>query len=156
MTTADHDHFMGLAIEESRLALEAGNAPVGSVIVRDGEVIGRGRNRVNSDANPTIHGETDAIRDACENLGTPDLSGSTLYTAMEPCPMCCWAIVEAGIERLVLGARHADMKRTDYGDYSVEKLLTMANRKLHIVTGVRSAECEALRRSWPGWREPRA
>ena len=70
--------------------------------------------------------------------------------------MCCWAIVEAGIERLVLGARHADMKRTDYGDYSVEKLLTMANRKLHIVTGVRSAECEALRRSWPGWREPRA
>ena len=81
----DHHHFMGLTLEESRLALEAGNSPVGSIIVRDGEVIGRGQNRVNSHADPTCHGETDAIRNACRALGSPDLSGSTLYTAMEPC-----------------------------------------------------------------------
>ncbi len=148
MTCAD-ERFMDLALEESRLALEAGNAPVGSVIVRDGEVIGRGRNLVNSDVDPTAHAETVAIRDACANLNTPDLSGAACYTAMEPCPMCCWAIIEAGIGRLVLGARHAEMKRTDYGDYSAEKLLSMTGRKLEIVTGLRVAECEALRRSWP-------
>ena len=104
----DHHHFMGLTLEESRLALEAGNSPVGSIIVRDGEVIGRGQNRVNSHADPTCHGETDAIRNACRALGSPDLTGSTLYTAMEPCPMCCWSIVLANIETLVLGARHAE------------------------------------------------
>ena len=153
--TEDHHHFMGLTLEESRLALEAGNSPVGSIIVRDGEVIGRGQNRVNSHADPTCHGETDAIRNACRALGSPDLSGSTLYTAMEPCPMCCWSIVLANIETLVLGARHAEMRRTDHGDYSVEKLLAMGNKTVNLVTGVRVAECEALRRSWSGWVEPK-
>ena len=152
----DHHHFMGLTLEESRLALEAGNSPVGSIIVRDGEIIGRGQNRVISHFDPTCHGETDAIRNACSALGTPDLSGATLYTSMEPCPMCCWAIVLANIETLVLGARHAEMGRTDYGDYSVEKLLEMGNQSVNLVTGVRVAECEALRRSWSGWVEPGA
>ena len=69
----DHHHFMGLTLEESRLALEAGNSPVGSIIVRDGEIIGRGQNRVISHFDPTCHGETDAIRNACSALGTPDL-----------------------------------------------------------------------------------
>jgi tRNA(Arg) A34 adenosine deaminase TadA len=67
--------------------------------------------------------------------------------------MCCWAILEAGIKGLVLGARHAEMKRTDYGDYAVEKLLSMTRRKLEIVTGVMVADCEAIRRSWKGWKE---
>ncbi len=146
--TFDHDRFMKLALEESRLALEAENVPVGSVIVKDGHVIGKGRNQVNSHSDPTAHAETVAIRDACANLQTPDLSGSTCYTVMEPCPMCCWAILEAGISGLVLGARHAEMKRADYGDYAVEKLLLMTRRKLEIVTGVMVADCEAMRRSW--------
>ena len=64
------------------------------------------------------------------------------------------AIVLANIETLVLGARHAEMGRTDYGDYSVEKLLEMGNQTVELVTGVRVAECEALRRSWSGWVEP--
>ncbi len=150
----EHHHFMGLAMEESRLALAAGNVPVGSVIVREGAVIGRGQNRASTDADPTAHGETVAIRNTCRALGSHDLSGATLYTAMEPCPMCCWAIIEAGIETLVLGARHAEMRRPDYGDYSVEKLLGMTNRRIRLVTGVRVEECEAIRRSWPGWVEP--
>lgn len=152
----EHDHFMELAIAESQLALEAGNVPVGSVIVRNGEVIGKGQNRVNSDGDPTCHGETDAIRNACCELGLTNLSETTLYTAMEPCPMCCWAIIEAGIGTIVLGARHAEMGRTDYGDYSVEKLLAMVDRTINLVTGIRVVECEALRRSWLGWVEPKS
>ena len=152
--TLDHNHFMGLALELSRQALALGNVPVGSVIVRDGEVIGSGFNQARSGNDPTSHGETEAIRDACRRLGTTDLSGSTCYTAMEPCPMCCWALLEAGVVRLVLGARHADMRRTDYGRYSVETFLELAGREMVVVTGVRTAECEALRRSDPGWVEP--
>ena len=152
--TDDHDHFMGLAIELSKKALDLGNVPVGSVIVRDGAVIGSGYNQARSTNDPTSHGETEALRDACRRLGTTDLSGATCYTAMEPCPMCCWALLEAGVVRLVLGARHADMRRTDYGRYSVETFLELAGREMLVVTGVRTAECEALRRSDPGWVEP--
>ena len=70
--------------------------------------------------------------------------------------MCCWALQEARIARLVLGARHAEMRRVDYGGYSVETLLELTGRPMEIVTGVRTAECEAIRRSWTGWVEPEA
>ena len=152
----DHEYFMGLALEESERARAAGNIPVGSVIVRDGKVIGRGCNRVDSDRDPTCHAEVDALRDACRNLDSRDLSGAACYTSMEPCPMCCWALQEARVARLVLGARHAEMRRVDYGGYSVEALLELAGRSMDIVTGVRTAECEAKRRSWTGWVEPEA
>ena len=68
--------------------------------------------------------------------------------------MCCWALKEAGIARLVLGARHAGMRRTDYGDYAVEKLLTLTRASLSLTTDVRTSECEAMRRRWPRWVEP--
>jgi tRNA(adenine34) deaminase len=146
----DHPHFIGICLAESKKALDEGNVPVGSVVVRDGKVVGVGRNTVASTTDPTAHAEVVAIRDACLKLGTVDLSGSTLYTAMEPCPMCCWAIKAARIDSLVMGARHAGLKRLDYGDYSVEALLAMTKQKLEIVTGVRVPECEAMRRSWSG------
>ena len=159
MTEADHDHFMGLALEVGRKGELEGNVPVGSVIVRDGEVIGKGHNEVRSGPDATAHAEVQAIRDACRREGTPDLAGATLYTSMEPCPMCCWAIVEAGIGRLVLGARHAEMwKYGDnwlaspggYGGYAVETLLDLTNRELDVVTGVRTHECERMRAEWKG------
>jgi tRNA(Arg) A34 adenosine deaminase TadA len=147
----DHDHFMGIAIAESHKAEAAGNSPIGSVIVRDGEVIGVGQNRVNSDHDPTAHAEVDAIRDACRKLGTTDLSGALCYTAMEPCPMCCWAIETAGLKGVVMGARHQhlrDISPQDYNDYSVEALLAMTGRKYDVVTGVKVEECVKLRRNW--------
>lgn len=70
--------------------------------------------------------------------------------------MCCWALQEARVARLVLGARHAEMRRVDYGRYSVEALLELTRRSMEVVTGVRTAECEAIRRSWTGWVEPEA
>jgi len=145
-----HDAFMRAALAEAERAMAAGNVPVGSLIVRDGAVIGVGQNRAVSECDPTAHAEVDAIRDACRKLGSTDLSGASCYTTMEPCPMCCWALQEAKVSGLILGARHAAMRRTDYGDYSVEKLLALTKRRLEVVTGVRVAECEAIRRNWQG------
>ena len=68
--------------------------------------------------------------------------------------MCCWALLEAGVSQVILGARHAEMRRTDYGDYSLEKLVEMTGRELEVVTDIRTSECEALRRSDPYWAEP--
>lgn len=150
--TSDHDYFMDRAMALATQAMNEGNRPAGSVIVRDGKTIGEGRNLVNTEFDPTAHGEIVAIRSTTARLKTVDLAGCTLYTSMEPCPMCCWAIIDAKISRLVLGCRHAALKRKDIGTYSVEALVAMTGRPLEIVTGVRARECEALRKSWKGWR----
>ena len=149
----DHDHFMGIALAESQKAAAAGNSPVGSIIVRDGEVIGVGQNRVTSDNDPTAHAEVDAIRDACTKLGTTDLSGAYCYTSMEPCPMCCWAIKAAGLAGMVICARHADLAdlsplNKQYGGYTVEALNELGEAGLDIVTDVRRDECVEMRRDW--------
>ena len=74
----------------------------GSVVVdAQGKVLAQGANRVNTDSDPTAHAEMVVIREACARLKTVDLSGCTLYTSMEPCPMCCWAILEAKVSRVV-------------------------------------------------------
>jgi tRNA(Arg) A34 adenosine deaminase TadA len=151
-----HEQFMDQVLVHCEQALARGDCPVAAIIVRDGKVVGVGSNRVATGGDATAHAETEAIRDACAKLRASRLGGCTLYSAMEPCPMCCWAIKEAGIERLVLGARHAGMRRTDYGDYSVEKLLAMTRVELDLVTRVREAECEAMRRRWKHWVEPPA
>jgi tRNA(adenine34) deaminase len=152
-TTAD-EAFMDEVLTLCDAALLRGDCPVAAIIVRAGQVVGRGSNRVATTHDATAHAETEAIRDACARLGTSRLDGCTLYSAMEPCPMCCWALKEAGISRLVLGARHAGMRRTDYGDYAVEKLLAMTRAPLDLTTHLRVAECEAMRRRWPRWVEP--
>mgnify|MGYP001608382336 FL=1 len=149
-----HEQFMDLVLEGCEQALARGDCPVASIIVHDGKIVGEGQNRATTGGGPTAHAEVEAIRDACQKLGTNDLSGTTLYSAMEPCPMCCWAIKEAKIPRVVLGARHAGMRHIDYGEYSMEKLLAMTHATLELVTDVRVAECEAVRRRWKHWVEP--
>jgi tRNA(Arg) A34 adenosine deaminase TadA len=149
-----HEQYMDIVLEQCERALARGDLPVASIIVRDDRIIGEGQNRAATGGDPTAHAEVEAIRDACRKLGSNDLSAATLYSAMEPCPMCCWAIKEAKIARVVLGARHAGMRRIDYGAYSIEKLLAMTNASLELVTGVRVPECEAVRRRWRHWIEP--
>jgi tRNA(Arg) A34 adenosine deaminase TadA len=148
----EHESFMDRAMALAKQSIDDGNRPAGCVIVKDGKIVAEGRNLVYTEVDPTAHGEMVAIRRAALSLGTVDLSGCTLYTSMEPCPMCCWAIIDAKIPRLVLGCRHAAMKRKDIGSYSVEALVGMTGRPLELITGVRAQECEAVRRSWPGWR----
>jgi len=96
---------MQRAIEISKSALDQpGTQPFGAVVVRDGEIIGEGLNRSALDNDPTSHGETEAIRDACRNLGTVDLRGCELYTSCEPCALCVAAMEIAGIARLYYAA----------------------------------------------------
>lgn len=136
--------WMRRALEEARAAGAAGNVAVGSVIVRDGVVIGEGHNAVRSTGDLTAHAEVGAIRDACARLATVELTGATLYTTMEPCPMCLWALAIAGVERLVLGARHAAFDRPELGTYTVERMLAMTAVPVEVATGILTAECEAL------------
>jgi tRNA(Arg) A34 adenosine deaminase TadA len=142
---AEHDAFMAKALARAWEEARSGSRPIYCIVVRDGKIIGEAPNTVARDKDPTAHGEVNAIRDACRRAGTTDLSGCTLYTPMEPCPMCLASILESGISTLVLGARHRRVGRKDVGDYSVESLLSVLKRELDIVSGVKEAECERLR-----------
>ena len=139
---------MDHALRAAREAMGRGDWPTGSVIVLDGEVIATGQNRQNSMNDITVHAETDALRGAFTSLKKTNLFGATLYTTMEPCPMCAEAIRMAKVSRLVLGLRHADLKRIDLGSYSIEAFCAMMDWPLEIVTGVRHAECGEIRRRW--------
>ena len=154
--TLDHEHYMGIALEVSRQSAAEGNRPVGSLLVdEDGKILAQAGNRVLTDFDPSAHGEIVVMREACRKLKKVDLSGYTLYTAMEPCPMCCWAILEANISRVVLGGRHAGIGRKDIGSYSVETLLKLTGRSFELVTGVRTRECEEFRLAWIAERAAR-
>ena len=133
---------MDLALEEARRAGALDEVPVGAVVVLEGRVIGRGRNRMIADRDPTAHAEVVAIRAAAEAAGNYRLVGAALYTTIEPCAMCCGAALHARIGRLVYGA--ADPKtgaaRTLYRLLEDSRL----NHQVAVVAGVRSAECGAL------------
>ena len=111
------DKFMKLAIGEAQKGIRAGHGgPFGCVIVRDGEVLGRGHNEVVRQHDPTCHGEVMAIRNACKELGTFDLSGCELYTTAEPCPMCAGAIMWANISKVYYGCNIADTDSIGFRD----------------------------------------
>lgn len=111
--TADDESFLRLAIAlgEKAALVEATGGPFGCVIVKNGQVIAEGSNRVVSEKDPTWHGEMEAIRSAAKKLGTFDLSGCTLYTTGEPCPMCAGAIYWARLDRLVYASTIGDALR---------------------------------------------
>ena len=97
--------FMDAALELAKQAAADGEVPVGCVIVRDGQIVGRGRNRRETEKTALGHGEIEAIGDACRNLGGWRLWDCTLYVTLEPCPMCAGAIINARIPRVVYGAK---------------------------------------------------
>ena len=105
----DHEAYMRQALALAREAAEAGEVPVGCVIVRDGRVVGRGRNRREEKQRTSSHAEMEAIRQANETLGTWRLEDCTLYVTLEPCPMCAGAILNARIPRVYYGARDREM-----------------------------------------------
>ena len=99
--------FMREALSLARIAADMGEIPVGAVVVRDGEIVGRGYNLRETELRATAHAEVLAIEQACEAVGSWRLSGCTLYVTLEPCPMCAGAIVNSRIDRVVFGCRDA-------------------------------------------------
>ena len=158
----DDEKYMDEALALAAQAAAEGEVPVGCVIVRSGQIVGRGRNRRETAKTALGHAEIEAISDACQNLGGWRLWDCTLYVTLEPCPMCAGAIVNARIPRVVFGA--SDQKCGACG--SVCNLFSMDfNHHPQVEQGVLEAECAALLteffqhlrlelRDRPKWRRP--
>ena len=111
------NQFMKVAINEARKGIKNGHGgPFGCVIVKDGEIVGKGHNQVIKKQDPTCHGEVMAIHDACKKLGTFDLSGCELYTTGYPCPMCMGAILWANIGKVYYGCNVVDTEDIGFRD----------------------------------------
>ncbi|MBQ0102132.1 MAG: tRNA adenosine(34) deaminase TadA [Firmicutes bacterium] len=137
----DDERFMLEAIEEAKEAAKIGEAPIGAVIVRNGEIVGRGHNRRETGKNALYHAEITAIDSACRALGGWRLPGCTMYVTLEPCPMCAGAIINSRIERVVFGAY--DAKAGSVG--SVVNLFDLPyNHKPELLGGVMEKECASL------------
>ena len=137
----NHEYFMAEALRLAREAIADGDVPVGCVIVKDGEIIGRGRNRREADSDATAHAEVEAIREACARLDSWRLHGCTLYVTLEPCPMCAGAIINARIEEIRYGAK--DDKAGCCG--SVLNLFEESfNHRPRIYQGPLKTACEAV------------
>ena len=134
------DEAMGLALEEARAAAEAGDVPVGAVVLApDGTVLGRGRNEREVRRDPTAHAEILAIQRAAAAVGEWRLPGVTLVATLEPCPMCAGAVVGARVSRVVFGA--ADPKGGACGTLYNLCADPRLNHEAEVVAGVRAAEC---------------
>lgn len=126
------EELMREAIRLSEENVANGGGPFGAVIARDGEIVATGVNRVTAKHDPTAHAEVSAIREACEKLGTFDLSGCEIYSSCEPCPMCLGAIYWAHIDRLYFGNDKTDAKEVGFDDSFIydELALPRDRRKL--------------------------
>lgn len=135
------EKFMRLALEQAHLAYQIGEVPVGAVVVKNGQVVGTGYNRRETDKNAVAHAELLAINDACKNLGGWRLWECELYVTLEPCPMCAGAIINSRIKRLVYGA-------SDKKAGSVESIVKMFdlpyNHKPPYTAGVLEDECSQI------------
>ena len=133
---------MQLAIAEARKALDAGEVPVGAVLVLDGAVVGAGFNQPISASDPTAHAEILALRAAAARAGNYRLTGSTMYVTIEPCLMCVGAMVHARVGTVVFGA--AEPKAGALVSMTRAHELPNLNHKLQIEAGVLEEECRAL------------
>jgi len=140
--TRTDQRFMGEALALARVAEARGEVPVGAVIIKDGEIVGRGGNAPIAAVDPTAHAEISALRDAGRRLGNYRLAGCDLYVTIEPCAMCAGAILHARIARVVFGAH--DPKTGACGsviDLFAEPRL---NHHTTVTGGVLAAECGTL------------
>jgi tRNA(adenine34) deaminase len=137
-----HDSWMLEALDEARRARDAGEVPIGAVVVVGGRIIGRGFNQPIAAVDPTAHAEIVALREAARHAGNYRLTGATLYVTVEPCLMCVGAFVHARIGTLVYGAsepRTGAVVSTIRGGE-----LPGHNHRFEVIGGVREEECRAL------------
>ena len=144
MLSDEDARWMREALAEARRGLAEGEVPVGAVVVRDGEVIGRGHNASIGQHDPTAHAEVLALREGARKAGNYRLPGATLYATVEPCPMCCGTVLQARVSRVVFGA--ADPKAG--AAVSLYRLLEdpRLNHRAELLGGVLAEECGALLR----------
>lgn len=139
---------MNIYMEEAKKEAYAGikaheGGPFGAVIVKNHKIVGRGHNRVLLRKDPTCHGEMEAIRDACKNLGTIDLSGCELYTTAEPCPMCLGGILWSNIKTVYYGCNRKDTDSIGFRDDNFYEYLN-GNTALLTVEELDREECLEL------------
>lgn len=136
---------MSAALELAREAAGAGEIPVGCVIVKDGEIIGRGRNRREEERSALAHAEVEAIAGACRTLGDWRLDGCTLFVTLEPCPMCTGAIINARVSEVVYGARE---ENTGSCGSVINLFEENYGHKPRVYGGVLKDECAAVLREF--------
>jgi tRNA(adenine34) deaminase len=153
LTEPDDEAFMGEALKEAEKALEAGEVPVGAVIVHQGRIIARAHNQRETLRDPTAHAEMIALTQAAAALDRWRLTGSTLYVTLEPCTMCAGAMVLARVDRLVFAAE--DPKAGAVGSlYNVPRDMRL-NHRLEVASGVLAGPCgEILQRFFQEKRRP--
>lgn len=130
---SDHKKFMKEAIKlASQNATDNQGGPFGAIVVKDGEIVGRGVNKVTSSNDPTAHAEVVAIRDAAKNLDTFNLEGCEIYSSCEPCPMCLGAIYWARINMLHYAGTKDDAAKADFDDSVIYKEFCLPKEKRFI------------------------
>lgn len=135
-------YFMNEAIKESMKARELMEIPIGAVIVKDNEIIGRGYNKKETGNDATLHAEVIAIREACQNIGAWRLLNCTMYVTLEPCAMCAGALVNARIERLVIATK--DEKTGACGTVLNIAQNKSLNHQIELEFGVCEEECRNI------------
>jgi len=138
----DHEYFMEEALKEAQKAFEDNEVPIGAVIVKEGNIIGRGRNLRETLNDPTAHAEIIALKNAGKNLGTWRLTGATLYVTIEPCPMCAGALINSRIDTLVFGA--SEPKFGSAGSQLNLLQFPGFNHQVKIIGAVKEKECKQL------------
>lgn len=141
MSAMEHRSFMEAALALAKQAGVEGEVPVGAVVVKDGKIIGSGRNRRETKKSPLGHAEIEALENACKTLGDWRLTNCTLYVTLEPCVMCCGALLAARVDRVVFGAYDAAAGAC-VSAVSIESLPHAVLPKL--IGGYLEEECSAL------------
>lgn len=149
--TTDLD-CMQAALAEARLAAEAGEVPIGAVVVGEGEIVARGQNRVLRNVDPTAHAEIVALRAAAQAVGNYRLNGCTLFVTLEPCAMCAGAMIHARLDRLVFAA--ADPKAGAAGSVLAVLNHPQLNHQMQVEQGIFAEESAELLRCF--FRERRS
>ena len=149
MDTQNQDQdarLMRLAIDEAMRGVEKGQSPFGAVIARGGEVVAVGHNVVWMTTDITAHAEVNTLRKACQEVGGIDLSGCTIYSTTEPCPMCFSAIHWAKIDRIVFGTSIADAERAGFNELAVsnDDLKRLGASGVVVEGGFLKDECQAI------------
>ena len=137
------NEYMNAALELTQKAYTLGEVPVGAVVVKKstGEIVGKGYNRRETDKDPLAHAEISAIKQASETLGGWRLIDCDIYVTLEPCPMCCGAIINSRIERVVFGAFD---KKSGSAESVVNMFELPFNHKPEIVSGVEEKKCAKI------------